>query len=208
MPLRPSQKLPRLFYAGADPLLIARNLLGCRLVVPTSEGARVSGIIVETEAYHGPEDKAAHSYGNRRTKRNEVMYGPPGRAYVFFIYGMHYHFNVVTNQKDIPHAILIRALEPGEGIDIMRARRQLKQDRQLTSGPGKLCAALGIDRSYNMADLRGDLVWIETGRKIHPDEIRAGPRIGIDYAEEFKEMPWRFWLRDSIYVSRRSPTRT
>lgn len=207
MPVRQRQKLPRSFYAGDDPLVIARNLLGCRLVAPTKEGMRVSGIIVEAEAYMGPDDKAAHSYGNRRTNRNEVMYGPAGRAYVFFIYGIHHHFNVVTNRKEIPHAILIRALEPGEGIDVMRERRRLTDERQLTSGPGKLCVALGIDRSYNMADLMGNLIWIERGRKVNPDEIIAGPRIGIDYAEEYKDTPWRFWLRDSIYVSRRPRVR-
>lgn len=197
------RKLPRSFYAGADPLAIARNLLGCRLVVPTRDGTRVSGIIVETEAYTGPEDKAAHSYGNRRTNRNEVMYGPPGRAYVFFIYGMHFHFNVVTNRESIPHAILIRAIEPEEGIEIMRQRRQVKDSRQLTSGPGKLCSALGVDRSYNMADLTGNKIWIERGRKVDPSEIERGPRVGIDYAEEYIDVPWRFWLRDNINVSRR-----
>lgn len=203
MPARQRRKLPRSFYAGDDPLVIARNLLGYRLVAPTEDGNRVSGIIVETEAYMGPHDKAAHSYNGRRTKRTEAMYQQPGTAYIFFIYGMHYHFNIVTNRESIPHAILIRALEPEEGIEFMRVRRHITDERQLTSGPGKLCSALAIDRSYNMADLTGDLIWIEKGRKIVPAEIMTGPRIGIDYAEEYKEMPWRFWLRDNIFVSRR-----
>lgn len=198
-----SRKLPRKFYTRDDTLLIARQLLGQRLVVPGSDGTRVSGRIVETEAYMAPEDRASHAFGNRRTPRTEAMFGPGGTAYVYFIYGMYFQFNVVTNIESIPHAVLVRALEPLEGIDVMRARRPLKDDRNLTSGPGKLCAALGIDRSYNRADLRGNMIWIEEGdRNIGESEIASGPRIGIDYAGEFVTMPWRFWLRDNPYVSK------
>jgi DNA-3-methyladenine glycosylase len=184
---------------------VARELLGKRLVVPAPEdGARVSGIIVETEAYLAPEDKASHAYGNRRTKRTETMYARGGTGYVYFIYGMYFQFNVVTYIEGIPHAVLIRALEPDEGIERMRARRGVRDDRALTSGPGKLCMALGIDCSFDKADLLGERVWIEDcGRRIKARQIASGARIGINYAQEFVEKPWRFWLKDSVYVSKR-----
>jgi DNA-3-methyladenine glycosylase len=197
------QPLPREFYTRRDTLLIARELLGCRLVARAPDGSRVSGIIVETEAYLGPEDKAAHSYGNRRTNRTETMFGIGGMAYVYFIYGMYYQFNVVTNIESVPHAVLIRALEPDEGIEWMRLRRPPGNDKNLTSGPGKLCQALAIDRSYNAADLTGKMVWIEEGRgDVKATEIASGVRIGIDYAEEYAAKSWRFWLKNNPYVSR------
>jgi DNA-3-methyladenine glycosylase len=196
-------KLPREFYTRANVLLVARQLLGCRLVVPLASGGRVAGLIVETEAYMGPEDKASHAYGNRRTRRTETMFGTGGTAYVYFIYGMYYQFNVVTGRRDVPHAVLVRGLEPLEGIEQMRERRPVKRDRDLTSGPGKLCQALGLDRSFDGEDLLGERVWLEAAeRKLAPRQIMSGPRIGIDYAEEYKEKPWRFWLRDNPYVSR------
>ena len=197
------RKLPRKFYTRDDTLLIARRLLGQRLVVPTADGTRVSGHIVETEAYLAPEDRASHAYGNRRTPRTETMFGKGGTAYVYFIYGMYYQFNVVTNIEAVPHAVLVRAVEPVEGIEVMRARRPVKDERNLTSGPGKLCAAMGIDRSYNRADLLGNQIWIEEGeRNIGESEIAAGPRIGIDYAGDYVIKPWRFWIRDNPYVSK------
>jgi DNA-3-methyladenine glycosylase len=197
------KKLPRQFYTRSDTLLVARELLGQRLVVPTPEGVRVSGRIVETEAYMGPEDRAAHSFGNRRTPRTEPMYGAGGISYVYFIYGMYFQFNVVTGPVSIPHAVLVRALEPVEGFDVMRARRPVKKDRDLTNGPGKLCIAMGIDRSLNRADLRGDRIWIEAGEHtIAGRDIASGPRVGIDYAGEFVDKPWRFWIRDNPYVSK------
>jgi DNA-3-methyladenine glycosylase len=196
-------KLSREFYTRTNVLVVARQLLGCRLVVPAADGTRVSGLIVETEAYVGPEDKASHAYGNRRTPRTETMFGMGGTAYVYFIYGMYYQFNAVTNKKDVPHAVLLRALEPLEGIEVMRGRRPVKKDRDLTSGPGKLCQALGLDRSFNAEDLQGERVWIEAAeRRIAPRNIESGPRIGIDYAEEYREKPWRFWIKDNVYVSR------
>ena len=139
-------KLARDFYTRPNVLQVARDLLGKLLVVPTLNGKRVSGMIVETEAYRGPKDRASHAYGGRRTKRTETMYQLGGLAYVYFVYGMYNQFNVVSNVVDIPHAILIRALEPVEGIDLMRMRRHTQPDHNLTNGPGKLCIALGIDR--------------------------------------------------------------
>lgn len=197
------RKLGREFYLG-DALTVARALLGKRLVVAEADGARVSGVVVETEAYMGPEDKASHARGGRRTARTETMFGRGGTAYVYFIYGMYFQFNVVTNVRDVPHAVLVRAVEPEEGVERMRARRPVKNDLQLTSGPGKLCVAFGIDRTFDGEDLLGRRVWLEeAGRDVGAGEVVAGRRVGIDYAEEFRDKPWRFWVRDNPYVSRR-----
>ncbi|HKW93389.1 MAG TPA: DNA-3-methyladenine glycosylase [Methylomirabilota bacterium] len=195
-------KLPRAFYTHENVITVARRLLGQLLVVPARDGRRVSGIIVETEAYRGPEDRASHAYGGRRTPRTETMYAPGGTAYVYFVYGMYHQFNVVTNVEHVPHAVLVRALEPVEGTALMRRRRGGGPDRGLTSGPGKLCIALGIDRRIDGADLLGDRVWIEEGRRVPPGAIASGPRVGIDYAEAWAHRPWRFWLRGSPFVSR------
>jgi DNA-3-methyladenine glycosylase len=199
-----NSKLPREFYTRSNVLTVARDLLGKLLVVPTEDGRRVSGMIVETEAYRGPEDRASHAFGGRRTKRTETMYHEGGVAYVYFVYGMYYQFNVVCNLADIPHAILVRALEPVEGIELMRERRHQHPDHNLTSGPGKLCIALNIDRALDGADLLGDRVWLEEFQPISPRRIARGPRIGIDYAQEWIDKPWRFWIRDNSYVSRKA----
>ena len=195
-------KLPREFYTRSNVLAVSRELLGKLLVVPAPDGSRVSGIIVETEAYRGPQDRASHAFGGRRTRRTETMYQIGGTAYVYFVYGMYHQFNVVSNVEEIPHAILIRGLEPVEGIAVMLERRPRHSGRTLTNGPGKLCIALGIDRQLDGADLLGERVWIETGRRVQPKSIACGPRIGIDYAEEWVDKPWRFWIRDNPYVSR------
>lgn len=197
-------KLQREFYIREDTLQIARDLLGKLLVVPDEHGNRLSGMIVETEAYLGEIDKAAHSFGGRRTKRNEITYAVGGSVYVFFIYGMYNQLNFVTGQIDHPHVVLIRAVEPIEGINIMRERRgRPMPDKNLTSGPGKLCIAFGIDRKLNGEDLLGDKIWLEDFRAFSGDEIKVGTRIGIDYAEEFKEKPWRFWVKGNIFVSKK-----
>lgn len=196
-------KLPREFYTRTNVLTVAQELLGKLLVVPTAGGKRLAGMIVEAEAYRGPQDRAAHSYGGRRTKRTETMYGIGGTAYVFFVYGMYYQFNVVTSVADSPHAVLIRAVEPVEGIELMRKRRRGQPDHNLTNGPGKLCIALGIDRRVDGVDLLGNKVWIEDAKKIPRAGIASGPRVGIDYAQEWKDKPWRFWIRDSAFVTRK-----
>ncbi len=196
------RKLPREFYLRPNVVTVARELLGKILVVPAPDGTRASGRIVEVEAYRGPQDRAAHSYGGRRTKRTETMYGIGGTVYVFFVYGMYYQFNVVTNLADAPQAVLIRAVEPVEGIELMRRRRPGQPDHNLTNGPGKLCIALGIGRNLDAADLLGDSVWLEEAPKIPRSRIASGPRIGIDYAEEWKDKPWRFWVKDNSFVSK------
>ncbi len=194
--------LNREFFVRKDTLRISRDLLGKLLVVPTANGDRVSGMIVETESYLGVDDKAAHSYGGRRTARNEITYAEGGHVYVFFVYGMYYQLNVVTGLVDNPHVVLIRAVEPVEGVDIMRQRRGAMKDTNLTSGPGKLCIALGIDRSLNGEDLLGQRIWVEEYRNFKKQEIMSGPRVGIDYAGEFIDMPWRFWVKDKPLVSK------
>ncbi len=196
-------KLPREFYTRSNVLEVARDLLGKKLVVPNRNGVRVAGVIIETEAYRGPEDKASHAYNGRRTRRTETMYGVGGTAYVYFVYGMYHQFNVVTNVEDVPHAILVRAVEPVEGLDIIRRRRPGRFEHELTSGPGRLCIAMGIDRKLDKAELLGDRVWIEEAASISPRQIARGPRIGIDYAEEWVKKPWRFWIRDNPFLSRK-----
>lgn len=196
------KRLNRDFYIRADTLRIARELLGKLLVVPTETGQRVSGMIVETEAYLGEIDKAAHSYGGRRTARNEITYAEGGHAYVFFVYGMYYQLNLVTGLIDQPHVVLVRAVEPVEGVETMRQRRGPTKDTNLTSGPGKLCIAFGITRELNGADLMGDRIWVEEYRQFKKN-VERGARVGIDYAEEFVDMPWRFWIEGNPYVSKK-----
>lgn len=190
-------------FLTRDTIAAARGCLGKLLVVPDERGERVSGMIVEVEAYCGIEDRAAHSYGGRRTARNEVTYGEGGHAYVFFVYGMHYQLNLVLGPVDHPHVLLIRAVEPVEGIDVMRERRGPMKDPNLTSGPGKLCIALAIDRSMNGEDLAdGNRIWVENHRSFSDADIAVGKRIGIDYAGEDANLPWRFWVKGNPHVGK------
>lgn len=198
----PAKRLNPDFFTRKDTLRIARDLLGKLLVVPAADGRRVSGMIVESEAYLGEIDKAAHSYGGRRTARNEITYAEGGHVYVFFVYGMYYQLNLITGLADHPHVVLIRAVEPVEGIELMRERRGDMKDKNLTSGPGKLCIALGIDRDFNGEDLMGDQIWVEEYRNPKKDEITSGSRVGVDYAGEFVDAPWRFWVKGNEYVSK------
>lgn len=178
-------------------LELAKRLLGCLLVKETEEGI-VSGYIVETEAYMGPEDRAAHSYGNRRTKRTEVMFGPAGFVYT---YTMHTHtlVNVVSGPVEKPEAILIRAVEPHEGIELMHERRKTDNYRNLTNGPGKLTKALGITMNDYGHSFTEPPLYIAQG--FTPVNISEGPRIGIDNTGEAQEYPWRFWVTKNLYVS-------
>jgi len=182
---------------------LAARLLGCTLTRTLPIGQRLSGIITETEAYPGPEDLASHAAGGRRTARNESMWAQPGTAYVYFTYGMHHCLNVSCYQKDHPAAVLIRAIEPTEGIDTMRAnragtkpRKRPLRDRDLTNGPGKLCQALGIDLALDGADLlqSPQLSIYERVETIEPARIRATPRIGLGEVGAWKEKHLRFVL--------------
>lgn len=185
------------FFHGPT-LSLARNLLGCLLVKETEEGT-ASGFIVETEAYRGPLDRAAHSYNNRRTKRTEVMFAEPGRVYTYL---MHTHclVNVVSGEEGLPEAVLIRAVEPYDGIDLMMERRGEMPMKNLTSGPGKLTKALGI----HMIDYgrRFDEPPLFIAHGFTPEKIAVGPRIGIPNSGEAKDYPWRFWVEGNPYVSR------
>jgi DNA-3-methyladenine glycosylase len=190
--------LPRSFYARPV-LTVARETVGKILVHETPEG-RVSGRIVEAEAYRGPEDRAAHSFGGRRTARTEAMFGPPGFAYVFFVYGMHWHVNLVTTAEEVPHAVLIRAVEPLEGVELMAERRGLTPgDRNLTNGPGKVCQAFDIDKRCYGLDLCRRPLFLSDGARA---KVTRSPRIGVDYAGVWAERPWRFFDAGSPYVSR------
>lgn len=182
-----SNKPPRAFFAQPT-LALARALIGVTLA--HDDGKRVRrGRIVETEAYLGPKDLAAHS-ARGRTARTEVMYGPPGHAYVYFIYGFWNCLNVVSGAPGIPHAVLLRALEPLDGLS------------ERTCGPGLLCRALGIDRSLNGVDMRGEVLWLERPARNTPrPRIARATRIGVDYAGEWAKRPWRFYDRDSAWVS-------
>ncbi len=187
-------------------LRVARDSVGKILVRSCGEGT-TAGRIVEAEAYRGPLDLAAHSSGGRRTPRTEVMFGPAGYAYVFLIYGMHLHFNMVASQPGEPHAVLVRALEPLLGAALMARRRGLDASRrELTNGPGKLCQALGITRDDYGADLcRGGPLYLVDGPA--PARVGRAPRIGVEYAAEWALRPWRFFDPDSQYVSDARRTR-
>jgi DNA-3-methyladenine glycosylase len=189
--------LRRGFY-DRDTEIVARELLGMILECNTPEGI-ASGIIVETEAYIGEHDAACHAAAGR-TRRTEPLYGPPGNAYVYFIYGMHWCINAVTRAEGLPSAVLIRALEPLNGIPLMRRRRpKARSDRDLTNGPGKLCAALGIDRHMNGLPLQRYPVVIREGSRVDDNDVIITPRIGITQAADW---PLRFLVRGNPFVSR------
>jgi DNA-3-methyladenine glycosylase len=196
------EKLPETFYQRANVVKIAKELLG-KLLVTRFNGHLTSGRIVEVEAYNGVIDKAAHSYGGRRTRRTEIMYAKGGVAYVYLIYGLHHLFNVVTNLEDKPHAILIRGIEPVEGIDTMLDRmKKQRLDHTVGRGPGNVSKALGIRTVNTGVSLLGDTIFIASdGMKISPSRIIATPRIGVDYAAEDALLAYRFYVKDNPYVS-------
>ncbi len=196
--------VPRSFYLH-DPLWLAVRLLGSTLC-SCIEGQLTCGRIVETEGYWGPFDRASHTYGGRPTPATQVQYGPGGHAYVFLIYGMYAMFCVVAGSENMPGAVLVRALEPVEGIEVMRRRRGSSDPRSLTNGPGKLCRALAITRQDNGEDLGADRIWIApSDRKPAQEEIVAARRVGVEYAKEWAARLWRFYRPTSVYVSRRDP---
>jgi DNA-3-methyladenine glycosylase len=196
-------KLPLSYYSNQDVLFLAQDLLGKVLFTDINDEV-TAGIIVETEAYFGVLDKASHAYGGRRTNRTETLYSHGGVSYVYLCYGIHHLFNVVTSVKDEPHAVLIRAVEPLIGKDIMQLRRNMSVDKvAISSGPGSAAKALGIDQSFNKKDLDGNEIWIEDhGIRYPSDDIIKAPRIGVAYAQEDALLPWRFFVKGNKYVSK------
>ena len=191
------------FYQRANVLQIAKELLG-KILVTKWDGIETSGRIVEVEAYNGIIDKASHASGGRKTNRNEVMYGKGGMAYVYLCYGIHHLFNVVTNEQGTPHAVLIRALEPLKGIDIMLKRTNKKQlDHTLTRGPGNVSKALGISFKHHSGQslLSKDLFIAEDNFVLNKKDVASSPRIGVDYAGDDASLPYRFYIKGNPFVS-------
>jgi len=200
--------VPRRFYTQPT-LEVAQKLLG-KYLVRIYQGERLVGKIVETEAYLGPRDKASHGYLNRKTARNEAEFLIGGHIYIYLVYGMYWQLNISTYQADKPECVLIRALEPIEGLEIMAKNRNfnskeltLKEIKNLTNGPGKLCQALALDKSFYGEDLtKSQRIWLEPGEKINPSQIKKAKRIGIDYAGPYwANRLWRFYLKDNQFVS-------
>ena len=198
-----NKHLKESFYLNKNVIDVSENLLG-KVLVTNINNTITSGIIVETEAYVGAEDKASHAYNNKRTQRTETMYQKGGIAYVYLCYGMYHLFNIVTNIKNIPHAVLIRAIKPLNGIHEIQRRRKIKGKKyNLTNGPGKLSIALGIDKSFNGESLLSNKVWIQdNGIKFNKKDILSSPRIGVDYAKEDATLPYRFYIKDNKWISR------
>lgn len=200
--MRKRKKIPLSFYRREDVFQIAGELLG-KVLVTCRDGVETAGRIVEVEAYAGTGDKASHAYGGRRTARNEVMYAEGGMAYVYLCYGIHHLVNVVTHRSGVPHAILIRALEPLSGIDLMLKRTgKEKPDHRLTRGPGNLSLALGLDRSHNGMSLSGPSLFLaDDGFRYPGTAVGRSPRIGVGYAGEDAQLPYRFYIKGNPYVS-------
>jgi len=198
-----SMILPVSFYTRKDVVRVAKDLLG-KVLVTNFDGQYTAGMIVETEAYAGVSDKASHAFGNRRTKRTEIMYREGGAAYVYLIYGIHHLFNVVTHIADVPQAVLVRAVEPLDGIDIMLERRGMEEPKpNITAGPGAMSMALGIHTRHTGYSLFGPDIYIEDrGIKISSKKIVAATRVGVAYAAEDALLPYRFYVKDNKYVSK------
>lgn len=196
-------KLPFSYYLNQDVLFLAKDLLG-KVLYTSIDGEQTAGTIVETEAYFGVQDKASHAYNGRRTARTDIMYSRGGLSYVYLCYGIHNLFNVVSSVEGEPHAVLIRAIEPLVGQEIMELRRNMPAAKAaISSGPGSAAKALGIDLSFNNKDLTGDEIWIEDqGIRYTPAEIAATPRVGVAYAGEDAFLPWRFFVKGNKYVSK------
>jgi len=196
-------KLPQSFYERDDVVQISRELLG-KYLFTYIDGDLTGGYIVETEAYNGVIDRASHAFGNRQTPRTQIMFGHGGVSYVYLCYGIHEMFNVVTNTEGTPHAILIRAVHPTDGLDIMLLRRNMeKVKNNITSGPGSVAQALGISRKINAISLQSDVLWIEDRGMTFPNEaIAAVPRVGVAYAGPDALLPYRFYVKGDPYVSK------
>lgn len=197
-----SNKLPFSAYQGSDVVQIARNLLGKQLWTNFNNNL-TAGLIVEVEAYCGATDKACHAFPDKRTPRTQIMYEPGGVAYVYLVYGMHHLFNIVTNTEGNADAVLIRAIEPVAGEEIMQERRnQRLSNKLLTGGPARLTQALGITVAHNKTDLQSNHIWLTEGKYYPEKEIVTSTRIGVEYAGKDALLPWRFQIKGNKYVSK------
>lgn len=196
-------KLKSEYYQNPDVILLAQDLLG-KVLFTKKSGEITAGIITETEAYFGEDDKASHAYGGRQTPRTEAMYQPGGFSYIYLCYGIHHLFNIVVSREDDPKSVLVRSVEPFQGLPEIEARRNRPStDRAVSSGPGSVCKALGIDMTFNKKSLTGEEIWIEdVGQRYSTDDIEATPRIGVDYAGKHALLPLRFYLKNNRYVSK------
>lgn len=184
-------KLPISYYQHDDVVYLAKDLLG-KILITKIDGIKTAGIITETEAYCASE-KGCHAYNNRKTNRTAVMFEQGGVSYVYFCYGMHFLFNIVTGKKDIAQAVLIRSILPTMGLEtILQRRNKTKIDKKLCNGPGKVCQALGISKQHNEIKLSGNTIWLEQRERVEEKWIKTEKRIGIDYADEDALLPWRF----------------
>jgi DNA-3-methyladenine glycosylase len=200
----PGLKINREFYLDDDVTRIARHLLGKNLMV-RSNGSVSGGIIVESEAYSGAVDKASHAFKNKLTGRTKTMFEMGGKAYVYLCYGIHHLFNIVTNREGYADAVLIRAIQPVTGINsILKRRNASTESITLTNGPGKLSKALGIDLTYNGMDMLSNDIWVEdNGYKVTSKQIAVSKRVGVDYAEEDADLPWRFYIKNNDWISKK-----
>lgn len=197
-------KLKSEYFQNKDVIFLAQDLLG-KILFTKKNGEITAGIITETEAYFGEEDKASHAYGGRRTLRTEAMYQPGGYSYIYLCYGIHYLFNIVVSLKNDPKSVLIRSVEPYQGFSVIEKRRnRSSSDKSISSGPGSVCKALDIDMTFNRKPLTGEDIWIEdSGLQYRTEDIASTPRIGVAYADEHAQLPLRFYLKKNRYVSKK-----
>ena len=197
-------KLKPEYFQNKDVIFLAQDLLG-KILFTKKNGEITAGIITETEAYFGEEDKASHAYGGRRTLRTEAMYQPGGYSYIYLCYGIHHLFNIVVSLKNDPKSVLIRSVEPYQGFSVIENRRNRpSSDKSISSGPGSVCKALGIDMTFNRKPLTGEDIWIEdSGLQYRTEDIASTSRIGVAYADEHAQLPLRFYLKNNRYVSKK-----
>lgn len=197
-----SNKLSVEFYTQDDTLLISRQLLGKKLCT-SIDGIFTSGLIVETEAYRGPDDLGSHAYNNKRTSRNDIMYAEGGVAYMYICYGIHDMLNIVTGKEGNSHAVLIRALEPVDGIQHMVDRRGIQDLKRLCKGPGALARAMGLSKKHNGMSLQSDVVWVEDSADISKHDIWETSRVGLNIQGLYRDIPWRFYIKGNQFISRK-----
>ena len=197
-----SVKLSADFYTRENTLLVCRQLLGKKLCT-SIDGIFTSGIIVETEAYRGPEDLGSHAYNNKRTTRNDIMYAEGGVVYMYICYGIHDMLNIVTGKEGSSHAVLIRALQPADGVLHMCERREIQDLKRLCKGPGALAKALGLSKKHNGVSLESDLIWVEDAPTLVEESIVETSRVGLNIQGLYRDIPWRFYIKGNPFISKK-----